>query len=78
MLRAMEQYGSETHSCRFMQEFSTQKEFQDFLQLIKNVYIDLPPLYTPEEMSAKLYDRMKYGHDLLLHKVTAYVIKTKR
>ena len=46
--------------------------------VVKDVYIDEQPLLSLEEMSEYHFDRMRFGHDLLLYKVTQYVIKTRR
>jgi hypothetical protein len=45
---------------------------------VKDLYEKQKVLISEEEMGYERYDRLRYGHDLLLYKVTEYVIATKR
>ena len=78
-LRAFERPYGKFFACRHLQELSSRKTFEEFLCITKEVYeAQEAPLISEQDMGYLRYDRLRFGHDLLLYKVTQYIVETRR
>ena len=48
--------------------------------MVKELYEsgEAPALMSEQDMGYLRYDRLRFGHDLMLYKVTRYVVETRR